>query len=453
MPWPSEAPPCHRGVGMPASDFVGLGPWHPLAPKKALDHRWRTVYTGRYGLAPLGFGDHIGIDAVGVIGRMTLPMSTYYGMFHPIIVRRGRKMTTLKWIERSIIDRRITVSVSQRPGFTLTEAIVLVGVFSVLGVCVVSSASGARGNSKSSTCLNNLSRIGHANLIYAAQDPSDPALPVHRLQLMQDPNDPSWIGAYEWGGKSGAGKPGFIPGAGGDNLFLTSRYGTKAGFGPASRPLNDILYAGGFADYSSDGPNGFVKEGAIADTQLDLGFNRCPTDNGYTGIHKPAFRDERRTSFDHFGTSYNANLFMTSFLGGGPVFSSSPYLHRLSDIISPATTLAYMENNGRFAWKAAPLASACASLIGGQGVPGTVRGWHGKDWMFNAAFIDGHVGTIHMRGYDIPRVDPDEQNQKRNTCIIVHGDGWQVDTHPLLGAATGLYWDGSGRVSSEGGVE
>ena len=69
----------------------------------------------------------------------------------------------------------------------MTEAIVVVGVLLVLGVCVVSSASVARGNSKNSTCLNNLSRIGYANLIYAAQDPSDPALPVH-AQFTQDPN-------------------------------------------------------------------------------------------------------------------------------------------------------------------------------------------------------------------------------------------------------------------------
>lgn len=362
-------------------------------------------------------------------------------------------MITLKSKQKAIVDRRMTVRASQRPGFTLAEAIVLVGVLFVLGVCVVSAASVARGNSKNSACLNNLSRIGYANLIYAAQDPSDPALPVHPLQLMQVPNDPTWIGAYEWGGKSGVGEAGFIPGAGGADFFLTSRYGTKAGFGPASRPMNDILYAGGFADYSPGGPNGFVKEGASDDTQLDLGFNRCPTDNGYTGIHKPAFRDERRTSFDHFGTSYNASLFMTSFVGGGPVSSNSPYLHRLSDIISPATTLAYMENNGRFAWAAAPVSIACANLLGDEGIPGTVRGWHGKDWMFNAAFIDGHVGTIHMRGYDIPRVFQEEDLQARRTCVIVYGEGWQLATDPLPDTPTGLQWSGSGRVSSEGGVE
>ncbi|MCH7994383.1 MAG: hypothetical protein IIB57_08060 [Planctomycetes bacterium] len=348
------------------------------------------------------------------------------------------------------VETRTNIRASQRPGFTLTEAIVVVGVVSVLGVCVVSAASVARGNSKNSTCLNNLSRIGYANLVYAAQDPSDPALPVHPAQFTQDANDPTWIGAYEWGGKSGVGEAGFVEGPGGDDAFLTSRYGTKAGYGPATRPLNEILYGGGFEDHLNPV---FDPAGAIDDAQLDLGFNRCPTDNGYTGIHKPAFRDERRTSYDHFGTSYSASLFMTSLVGGGPVWSNSPYLHRLSDIISPATTLAYMENNGRFAWAVDPPPHACTNLLGEGGIPGTVRGWHGKDWTFNAAFVDGHAATIHMRGFSIPRVLQDLNDQEFSTCIIIRGEKWQLDTLPLPKTPLFFSWGGIGRISFEGGIE
>jgi prepilin-type processing-associated H-X9-DG protein len=97
--------------------------------------------------------------------------------------------------------------------------------------------------------------------------------------------------------------------------------------------------------------------------------------------------------------------------------------------------------------------TACSKLTGSEGIPGTVRGWHGKDWTFNAAFIDGHVGTIHMRGYDIPRVFQDDDTQARSTCIIVHGEGWQLATGPLPATPTGLQWSGNGRVSSEGGIE
>jgi len=333
---------------------------------------------------------------------------------------------------------------------TLIELVIAADVVIVLILCVAATTGNVRARSKNSVCLNNLSRIGYANLIYAANDPSDPALPVHGAQFLQDIDNPTWIGAYEWGGKSGIGDPGWVPGAGGAEFFLTSRFGTKAGFGPASRPLNEILYGGGFEDHLNPV---FDPDGAVADTQLDLFLNRCPSDNGYTGIHKPAFRDERHTSFDHYGTSYCASLFMTSWVGGGPVWSNSPYMHRLSDVVAPASTLAYMENNGRFAWAADPPPSACASLLGDGGVPGIVHGWHGKDWTFNAAFLDGHAVAIHMRGFHSPKVLIDENEQAYSTCIIIRGEDWQLDTLPLPNTPLGLVWRGGGRVSWEGGIE
>jgi len=348
------------------------------------------------------------------------------------------------------VSHRFDLALQGARAITLIEAIIAVDVVIVLILCVAATTGNVRGRSKNSVCLNNLSRIGYANLIYAANDPSDPALPVHGLQIAQDPNDPIWIGAYEWGGKSGVGQKGFVPGAGGTEWFLTSRYGTKAGYGPATRPLNEVLYDGGFEDHLN--PH-FDPDGAAEDTQLDLGFNRCPSDNGYTGIHKPAFRDDRLTSYDHFGTSYNANLFLTSWVGGGPVWSNSPYLHRLSDIIAPSTTLSYMENNGRFAWDAAPTPPACLSLLGEDGISGTVRGWHGKDWTFNAAFLDGHAAPIHVRGFHIPRTFAEESDQARSACIIVRGEDWQIDTLPQKMTPLGMVWRGYERVSHEGGIE
>jgi len=324
---------------------------------------------------------------------------------------------------------------------TLIETVIASGVVIVLVLCVASTTGNVRERSKNSVCLNNLSRIGYANLIYAANDPTDPALPVHGAYLLQDPGNPSCLGEYEWGGKSGVGQQGFVEGAVGENDILTSRYGTKAGFGPATRPLNDILYGGGLDDHLI--PE-FDPEGAAADTQLDLFLNRCPSDNGYTGIHRPAFRDERRTSFDHYGTSYAASLFRTSWVGGGPIFSNSPYLHRLSDVVAPATTIAYMENNGRFAWDASPPPPACTAILGNDGTPGTVHGWHGKDWTFNAAFLDGHASAIYMRGYHIPKVLSDEYEQARSTCIIIRGEDWQLDTLPQALTQTYMYWNGAG---------
>ena len=263
-----------------------------------------------------------------------------------------------------------------------------------------------------------------------------------------------------------------MPGPGGDRAFLTSRFGTKAGFGPSTRPMNDILYAGGFPDYSPDGPHGYNDEGATDYTTLDLGLFKCPADNGPPrGAHCPNWiANTERSSYDHFGNSYAANQFFTSLVGGGPIWSNSPYLRPTSRVPSPSRTLYYEENIGRFAWASKREKKDCADLLGSQGIdPGptkVIRGWHGKDWTFNRAFVDGHAATqkillegtedsdgyfTHYRTELIWPEDPDRQ--ARTLCIIVRGPGWQKDTLPAEHIETGLQWDGSGRVSNGGCVD
>ena len=133
--------------------------------------------------------------------------------------------------------------------------------------------------------------------------------------------------------------------------------------------------------------------------------------------------------------------------GGGTMRSNSPYLHRISEILNPARTLAYQENNGRYAWAAAP--DPCDFL---DGIPGNVRGWHGQDWSFNAAFVDGHADTVYMRGYRTELVFPrDWSLQNSYRCIIIRGDSWQIDTLPAPPVGTLLWWSGGGgRPSWEG---
>ena len=347
-----------------------------------------------------------------------------------------------------------------RKGHTLVSAAATVAALGVLAICFIPAAAGVRRSSKQSKCLANLMQIGYANAIYAAQDPADMAIPVHEGFFEQDRNHPIWIGPYEWGGKSGRGETGFVKGKPGDSV--NSRYGTQAGFGPARRPLNRILYGDQFPDHTDDPGEGNANW--LADAELDLGVHHCPSDSGYTGVHSPAFRDERLSSYDHFGTSYGANMFMVGSTGGGCMISNSPFLHRMSKIISPATTLAYQENNGRFAWAVQP--EQCFFL---QGVAGTVRGWHGKDWTFNASFIDGHADTIYMRGYRSVRIGryppslrdcstvpiSESGTFDQYQCIIIRGDGWQKDTMPAAFIQTRINWSGNenDRPSYEGGIE
>ena len=65
-----------------------------------------------------------------------------------------------------------------------------------------------------------------------------------------------------------------------------------------------------------------------------------------------------------------------------------------------------------------------------------IRGWHGKDWQYNRAFVDGHAemqkilieGTEDSQGYyehyRTEIVFPDDMDkQERSVCIIVRGPG------------------------------
>lgn len=336
-------------------------------------------------------------------------------------------------------------------GLTMVEITATVVSLVLLTLWLVPAAAGVRSGSKASRCLGNLAQIGFANLIYSAQDPAGMALPVHRRQNTQCPglpagqlcSEPIYVGAYDWGGKSGVGRDRFLTGISGDPL--NSRYGTKAGFGPATRPLNQIIYGDKLRDHNA---SLFNPTGAKEDTQLNLDVYRCPSDTGQTGMHCSPFQLQSLTSYDYFGTSYNANIFMTGS-SDGSVFSNSPYLRPMSRVPNPSATLAYMENNGRFAWAASPELSECMFIGDGRGFPGKAKGWHGKDWTFNAAFIDGHADTIYMRGYRNTLVFPDDDGiQNRFRCIIIRGEGWQIDTLPDQRIPTNLA-SGFGRPSYE----
>lgn len=338
-----------------------------------------------------------------------------------------------------------------RKAVTITELAACTFAGVVLIACAAGSTAAVRRTNKDARCLLNLSQTGLASSVYSAQDPGDMALPVHGLQFQQDEDKPTFIGAYEWGGKSGIGWDNWF----GSSNPLNSKYGTRAGFGPATRPLNAILYRESFADNLNPV---FNPAGALEDTQLNLDVQHCPADTGYSGIHFPTFRDSKLSSFDHFGTSYTANVFSFGFSGGGPVTYNSPYLRPLSDVKSPATTVLYYENNGRYAWSAGPTPDQCDFI--GPKPPGPIRGWHGKYWMFNAAFVDGRVDTIYMRAFrnSILPYSPDsmtspEQASEQYRCVMIRGDGWQLDTLPASPIDGGIDFSFSGRPSWEHGIE
>ncbi len=348
--------------------------------------------------------------------------------------------------------------------FALVDLIGVGGCVAFLACAIGPALDVTRSASKQATCLDRLRAIGTATASYAAADPDEQSLPVHHLFAAQDPAAPSFIGAYEWGGKSGIGRADYLPGGGPDGLG--SKYGTQAGFGPSTRPLNDLLYPHGFRDNLTPS---FNATGATLDTKLDLPAYRCPADDGPpSAAHCPDWTSNpSRSSYDHFGTSYVSNIFMFGSLDGGPMASNSPFLRPLSRVPDPVRTMAYEENIGRWAWAAMRETDECSWI--GRGVdPGwskSIRGWHGKAWTFNHGYVDGHAdrramvinGTADADGYVlhylIERVFEDDAEQQYYQCGIIRGDGWQKDTLPDEPIDTGLIWSGAGRPSYEDCVE
>ncbi len=358
-------------------------------------------------------------------------------------------------------------------GFTLIELLVVIAIIALLISILLPSLEAARRQAKLNACLSHIKNIATSSRVYEADDASGWGIPVHPLQYDQDPNNPTFVGAYEWGGKSGIGWDSWV---GGSSHPLNSKYGTKAGFGPATRPMNDILYKGGFKD---SGPPNYDRIGAQRDTELELDLFKCPGDDGPPrGAHcQDWLEHSERSSYDHFGNSYAANVFMISTSGGGPMFSNSPYLRPTTRVPTPARTLYYEENIGRWAWSCKSELPECDFV--GPGVdPGptkSVRGWHGKDWTFNRSFVDAHAetqriyeeGTEDSEGYanhyrnekvgGLPQFPgtngaSNEQLNENYRCIIVRGDGWQKDTFPADLLVTGLNFGGGGRPSYEGCV-
>ena len=365
--------------------------------------------------------------------------------------------------------------------FTLIELLVVSAIIALLIAILLPSLEAARRQAKQNACLSHIKNIATSSRVYEADDVSGWGIPVHPKQYYQCPGmqpgeiceEPIFIGAYEFGGKSGIGQDDFVTGSPGEPL--NSKYGTLAGFGPSTRPMNDILYPGGFRD-AFDG-NRFDRIQGLRDTTLELEIFKCPADLGPPrGAHcEDWIANPERSSYDHFGNSYSSNVFMVWSPGGilaptfdpGEMGSNSPYMRPTSRVPTPARTLYFEENIGRWAWSCRR--ELCDGSINDldlspgvdPGATKTLVGWHGKDWTFNRAFVDAHAETqkIYIEGteddggyalhYRTESIFEDPLQNRGSACIIVRGDGWQKDTLPAGFIRTGLKHRGDGRPSYE----
>jgi hypothetical protein len=222
--------------------------------------------------------------------------------------------------------------------------------------------------------------------------------------------------------------------------------------------MNVLLYNGGFPDWKALDN----EDGMLADTQLEMDLFVCPGDDGPPrGGHCESWiQNTEQSSYDHFGNSYAANLFMISSTAGGPMNSNTPYMRPITRVPTPARTLYYEENIGRWAWAAKE--DPCDFLPGiDVGPLKTIRGWHGQDWTYVRAFTDAHAeyqkiieeGTENNQGYSahyrseqlitLPAwIDGTRYGWSFWRCVIVRGEGWTKDTLPAPVVQTDLIQPG-----------
>ena len=103
----------------------------------------------------------------------------------------------------------------RRDAFTLIELLVSVAIIALLISILLPSLQAAREAGKSSACLSMLKNIATTSSVYEADDPNGWGIPAHPGQFRRTVGSSvrTYVGAYEWGGKSGIGRGDYLASA------------------------------------------------------------------------------------------------------------------------------------------------------------------------------------------------------------------------------------------------
>ncbi len=327
-----------------------------------------------------------------------------------------------------MLQRRPRSLAGLRRAFTLVELLVVVSIIALLIAILLPSLKRARESAKRIKCTSNCRGIAQASMLYATEDKKEFTIPNG---IADAGYSTSFYGYYGFGGKSGRGD-GDVMGA---PSVLTSEWAGPNFMGSTHRPLNKLIYKGGTVGKVNLGLAG---ESWQQDSEQDLEMFRCPGDKGFSGMHMKGWKESGLSSYDHYGTSYVASIYLVSSSGvNQPVDSNSMYYRPLSQVPNPTNTIMYMENGGRYACYAdnpeeyhQPAGQCFWPYAYGKM---TAKGFHGQDFHFNAAFGDGHAKWIKIKGHGlVPGVGkmPAQCPGSTCSCIILRGIEWQIDTLP-----------------------
>ncbi|GJM25681.1 MAG: hypothetical protein DHS20C16_20960 [Phycisphaerae bacterium] len=301
----------------------------------------------------------------------------------------------------------------------MVELLVVVSIIALLISILLPALQGARDNAKLLKCAVNVRSIVQAGLTYASDDRQEWGIPVN---VGDAENIDSWRSYYAYGGKSGSGHTG--------DTATSFFSGEDLRFhGSIHRPLNRVLYPK--ANFYQPTPS---SESWEPDTKENLPVYQCPSDKGFPGMHMKGWSQRPEvTSYDFFGTSYSANVYLVSAQGAGkPVDSNSPYQRSLSRVPNPGNTILYLENAARYAAYAnnpeliQPTDDCWWPYSYGTFI---AKGWHKKNFRFNVGFCDGSARKIKLKGHGLVQYGPGTIEEV-NRCILLRGADWQLDTLP-----------------------